>query len=373
MTGVQKIKVEGKDYLIIDSMQDFRAEDSFIHNDNKLARFSGNGESKKHVGTYSGELGEKISHFFDYNRWGIPHNDPNKNNWKTVDSAKSVNAILSHRCFFSRSNLLKYLTDAKQEYFQQEQIYHNDISKYYNQRYNEIEKLSSNHIFFTIYDASDNWDKKQNRGYIRSDDEIWNLWRKIILPSISYLSILKLVPVENQNSEPFFYFRILLDYQFRSYVHPSFSQEKSKSKEAEEHKRATTSVLRQGAYKFKRDVHDYMPQCPFTFIKDERLLVASHIKPHAACVREGRLDQDIDKLNGLSLSPTYDTLFDQGYITFTDEGVLICGSLLSSYTWEKLNINPNSRSKMRIYPEGREEYLDFHRKHVFQDEITELM
>ncbi len=65
--------------------------------------------------------------------------------------------------------------------------------------------------FFSVYDASDNLSQKQNRGYIRSDDSIWKVWRELILPSISYLSILKLVPVENQNEEPLFYFRILLD------------------------------------------------------------------------------------------------------------------------------------------------------------------
>ncbi|MCR9172645.1 MAG: HNH endonuclease [bacterium] len=374
MTDGQKIKVDGREYFIVDSMQDFRAEDSFIHNDNKLARFTGNGESKKHVGTYSGELGEKISKFFDYDRWGTPHSDPNKNNWKTVNSAQAENAIVSNRCFFSKSNLLKYLTAAKEEYFQQEQVYHDDISAYYDQRYNELQQLSSNPIYFTIYDASDNWDKKQNRGYIRSDDKIWSVWRKLILPSISYLSILKLDPVDDPNSEPYFYFRILLDYQYRSFVHPSISAGEPESDAAEEaQKKAASSTFRQGAAKFKREVHDHMPQCPFTFIKDERLLIASHIKPHAACIKEGRTDQDVDKLNGLSLSPTYDTLFDQGYITFTDNGELICGSLLSPYTWEKLNINPNARNKMRIYPEGREEYLDFHRTHVFQDDISELV
>ena len=65
MENYQKIKIEDVEYFIIDSIQDFRAEDSFIHNDNKLARFNGNGESKKHVGTYNGDLGKKISIFFD--------------------------------------------------------------------------------------------------------------------------------------------------------------------------------------------------------------------------------------------------------------------------------------------------------------------
>jgi len=370
MEGYQKIKIEGIEYYIIDAMQDFRAEDSFIHNDNKLARYNGNGESKKHIGTYKGELGEKNSNFFNYSKWGLEHRDPNKNNWKTFNSAKKSGAVISeNRCFFSKSNLLKYLVNAKTEYYSQEQIYHDNISEYYTKRLEELENLNSNHIYFSIYDASDSISQKQNRGYIRSDDKIWSIWRKLILPGISYLSILKLIPVSSPNAEPLFYFRILLDYKFRSFVHPT-----ALDKEIEND---TTKKInknqRQGAAKYKRAVHDYMPQCPFTFIKDERLLIASHIKPHAACIKEGRLDQDVDKLNGLTLSPTYDTLFDQGYITFTNEGELICGTLLSQYTWEKLSINPNAKNKMRIYPENREEYLMYHRENVFQDDIDDLI
>jgi putative restriction endonuclease len=116
-----------------------------------------------------------------------------------------------------------------------------------------------------------------------------------------------------------------------------------------------------------------MPQCPFTKITDERLLIASHIKPYNICIKANKEDEALDYLNGLSLSPTYDKLFDQGYITFSNKGELICGTQLSSYTWEKLNINPNSKNKMRIYPEGREDYLEYHRKHVFLDNIENII
>ena len=109
-----------------------------------------------------------------------------------------------------------------------------------------------------------------------------------------------------------------------------------------------------------------MPQCPFTKISDERLLIASHIKPYQACINEGKTNEALDFLNGLALSPTYDKLFDQGYITFSNDGKLICGTQLSSYSWEKLNINPNAKNIMRIYPENREVYLEYHRKMYFK-------
>jgi len=375
MSELQKIKIDKIEYFIVDSIQDFRAEDSFIHRSNKLAQFNGNGESKKHVGTYSGEKGRKNSSFFDYDKWGLEHIDLKKNR-KTISSAELSGALIQkNRCFFSKTNLLKYLDDAKAEYLAQEQIYHNDISSSYDQRYLKVKQIENDHIFFSIYDASDNLSQTQNRGYIRSDDAIWSLWRTLILPKISYLSILKLIPVNKiqKDEKPLFYFRILLDYQFRTFVHPSVFDiselEASNNPEKEQIKK----TYRIGQEKYRKEVIEHMPQCPFTKISDERLLIASHIKPYSICIKEKRQDQALHYLNGLALSPTYDRLFDQGYITFANSGELICGTQLSSLTWEKLSINPTAKNKMRIYPESREEYLEYHRKHVFQDDINDLL
>src|SRR5690606_31105160 len=260
-----------------------------------------------------------------------------------------------------------------EEYFAQEQIYHFDIGEYYNERLERIRLLPDEYLYFTIYDASDNLTQKQNRGYIRSDNEIWTIWRELILPKISYLSILKLVAVDpNIDQSPKYYFRILLDYQFRSFVHPNLIAPLPLVEfpdEIEEVKR----VYRVGQERYRKAVLDYMPQCPFSKISDERLLIASHIKPYNICKKENREDQALHYLNGLALSPTYDRLFDQGYITFTDQGELICGTQLSNLTWERLSINPNAKNKMRIFPEGREEFLDYHRRHVFQDDIGNLV
>lgn len=375
MANFQKIKIDGIEYNIVDSIQDFRAEDSFIHRSNKLAQYDGNGESKKHVGTYSGELGQRISNFFEYSKWGLEHFDSKKKR-KSFESAKESGAIIQeHTCFFSKANLLKYLDDAKAEYYAQEQIYHNDISKFYNERYETVQNIEVEHIPFSIYDASDNLSQKQNRGYIRSDDSVWKLWRELILPKISYLSILKLVPVSPSegNNKTLFYFRILLDYQFRTFVHPSALQISAETAVEVEEIEQIKKSYRVGQEKYRREVIEYMAQCPFSKITDERLLIASHIKPYSVCIKEKREDQALDFHNGLALSPTYDRLFDQGYITFTNTGELICGTQLSSYTWDKLNINPTAKNKMRIFPENREEYLEFHRQNVFQDDISDLI
>lgn len=366
MENFQKIKVGGKEYIIVDSIQNFRAEDSFIHNRNKLTIFTGSGEARKYVGSYSGENGEKLSNFFEYQHWG---------NTK-VNGERTYPVIQKNTCFFSKSNLQKYLSDAEIEYQNQEQVYHNDISEYFSENLEAVNSLASDKIFFSIYDVSDFIGGNLNRGYIRSDDEIWDLWRRLVLPKISYLSILKLVSTtgNNDSKKPLFYFRILLDYQFRSIVHPTLISPSSEVIDSKENKKDPSAVTgRPGADVFRKKVIDHMPQCPFTKISDERILIASHIKPYNICIKEGREDQANDHLNALALTPTYDKLFDQGYITFTDSGDLLCGTQLTPYTWEKLNINPNAKNTLRIYPDDRNEYLEYHRLNVFQDDINDLI
>lgn len=363
MSNFQKIKIDEVEYYIVDSIQNLRAEDSFIHRNNKLAIFKGKGEARKYVGSYTGKNGDKLKSFFEYNDWG----DTKVNGERTYKS-------IQEDCFFSKANLLKYLYDARIEYQEQEQVYNNDISLNFEKNLTQIQSIEDNNISFSLYDVSDFLEaKKGNRAYIRSNDSIWDIWRKLILPKISYLSILKLLPISGAiSTKPRFYFRVFLDYQFRSIVHPQLS-ESINTLVVKHNKETKNRPSREKAKKYRIKVLEHMPQCPFTRISDERLLVASHIKPYQVCMNEDKVDEAIDYLNGLALSPTYDKLFDQGYVTFTDKGELICGTQLSSYTWEKLNINPNAKNIMRIYPEKREKYLAFHRQYVFQDNIDDVV
>ena len=159
---------------------------------------------------------------------------------------------------------------------------------------------------------------------------------------------------------------MFVDYHFREISHPSLIEEAQKvSGFGLDDISLSHSRSRPWQKEFKQKVLRKMPQCPFTFITDERLLIGSHIKPVAVCYKEDRLDQAKDPLNGLSLTPTYDKLFNDGYITFSDKSELICGTKLSNFTWASININPRLRKTMKIDPKGREEYLEYHRDKVF--------
>ncbi len=368
MSDFQKIRIDGSEYYIVDAIQDLRAEDSFIHPQNKLKMYGGSGEARKYIGSYHPDNVATLSEFFEYGDWG-----------DTLEGGdRTYPVIQENNCFISKLNLEKYLVAAKVEYEKQEQLYTKDISSFYAKRLNEVDSLNHENIFFSINDVSDLTDSKRYRAYIRSDNPVWTLLRKLILPKISYLSILKLIPVDasRKSQGPLFSFRVLLDYQFRSIVHPKLlSSQKDQQipmPSEQPNKPVKESTARQGQEKYRREVIDHMAQCPFTKITDERLLIASHIKPYNVCIKESNTLEALDYRNGLALTPTYDKLFDQGYITFTDEGKLICGTLLTPYTWDKLNINPNAKNKMKIFPESREKYLKFHRQFVFQDDVSDL-
>ena len=113
MPNYQKITIDGKEYFIIDSIQDLRAEDSFIHNGNKLEMFTGSGEARKYVGSYKGESSQGLKDFFEYSNWGDVE----------VSGVRTYPTIQENNCFFSKSNLLKYLEDARLEYKNKEQVY----------------------------------------------------------------------------------------------------------------------------------------------------------------------------------------------------------------------------------------------------------
>jgi predicted restriction endonuclease len=207
--------------------------------------FKGNGESRKYVGSYLGSSGERLDDFFEYENWG-----------KGIENGERIyTPIQEENCFFSKSNLLKYLYDARIEYQKQEQIYNFDISELYSTNLDSISELQQEKIFFTIYDVSDFTDNNLSRGYIRSDNNIWDIWRKIVLPKISYLSILKLLPVfgTKENQKPLFYFRILLDYQFRSIVHPKLIGTTAETEINEKEDRGKVkSANRQGAMLYRK-------------------------------------------------------------------------------------------------------------------------
>jgi len=115
----------------------------------------------------------------------------------------------------------------------------------------------------------------------------------------------------------------------------------------------------QGKYR-KEALRLWGNRCAVTDVAEPKVLIASHIKPW----RESKDEERVDARNSLILSPTYDKLFDLGYISFEpNNGKILLSSSISTSNWDKLKIDDSRELKM--IPEGTEKYLIYHNNHIF--------
>ena len=121
--------------------------------------------------------------------------------------------------------------------------------------------------------------------------------------------------------------------------------------------------VRIGQSYFRAKLLSEMKSCPITGIDDKRLLIASHIKPWVHSNNEER----VNTKNGILLSPLFDKLFDKGIglITFTLEKKILISNKLSQENIARLNISHNQILE-NFDLNGREEFLEYHRKFIFQ-------
>lgn len=94
-------------------------------------------------------------------------------------------------------------------------------------------------------------------------------------------------------------------------------------------------VQRIGQDIFREALMDYWGgRCPLTGVTESALLRASHIVPWADRGDEQRLDVH----NGLLLSALWDAAFDNGLVSFTDNGIVLVKPTLSEGARKALNI-----------------------------------
>ncbi len=272
-------------------------------------------------------------------------------------------------CFFVKNDFLKFLEDAKYEYDFKEQLYQKNITPHRIEYKNEISLWDKSFLKFKI--NPQNWERDKNRYYISSDSDFYTMMRKISLPNISYLTILKLK--DTSTWEVWFYFHLFLDYTYNSQNHPQLILNIEKklqnrllaknisNKDRLEVERIVKSRKWQWEYR-ERLLHD-ISSCIITWVNDERLLIASHIKPWA--IAEDH--EKIDYLNWLTLSPTYDKLFDQWFITFTDSWIMHVSPYISPMNQKRLNLIDKQKFEFKIT--GREKYLEYHNMNIFKWQI----
>lgn len=275
------------------------------------------------------------------------------------------------RCRFRKSDLLRFLDEMKVEYWNPTFPYRDRqrLRELWVERRKLIEEFGNEFIYFNADEQSQ---LEGPRGYINSDDENYQLLRTLPLPETSILKIVKL----EDDGETLFEFRLMPDFDgsTRRSVEDEIqltTDEEEINSENDRVQPPSTTVerivkARVGQQRFKKDVlRQCDGVCAFTLVRDEGLLIAGHIKPWAK-------SNDVEKLdpqNGLVFTPTYDRLFNNGLISFTDNRALLISPLLSRETATRLHIAPNMEVEIPLLgPPNRKrrEYMDFHREHEFR-------
>lgn len=334
------MKIAGDEYSFQDVSRVLTVPDCNVLGPNKLG--SGNGEAKFYFGSKT-----------ELNAFALDQ--------RTLE------------CFFLKSDLMKYMQTARKEYENPTQDYvgKSHMPQLWAERVQLMSEMPEI-VPFTV--------EVQNqivgpRGYVNSKDKAYKLFRTLSLPLISYISIMRLL---NPSGKAVYYWKLFVDFEAlaqRGTMPQVFTYGKlGKTAEAGVPRmrggqgQSATQAARSGGRdsaaqgRYRERLLEECPFCPITKISDERLLVASHIKPCAV----SEADEAFDPKNGFMLSPLYDRLFDQGFISFDEKKRMMVSNWISPSTQERCRIRDGDFVQMLPLDERREFYLRYHRQYVFK-------
>lgn len=142
---------------------------------------------------------------------------------------------------------------------------------------------------------------------------------------------------------------------------PDLDEIRSMPLEATEKSNLTKARIGQG--RFRSDlIEEFRGCCALTRISTPELLKASHIKPWSHC---NSATERLDPANGILLAANVDTLFDEGFITFDEDGQLRASPQLKQGYLEKFGLSANARLTRPI-GKSRAGYLNYHREVVYR-------
>ncbi len=100
--------------------------------------------------------------------------------------------------------------------------------------------------------------------------------------------------------------------------------------------------------------------CAVTSVQETRVLRSSHIKPWA----DSDVQEKVDHFNGLLLVPNLDALFNEGLISFRNDGRILVSSNWRTDDKRRMHVTPDLQLR-KVHPESRP-YLEFHRDGPFK-------
>lgn len=137
-----------------------------------------------------------------------------------------------------------------------------------------------------------------------------------------------------------------------------------RTSELDETEKEQLIMARRGQGLFRKNVEKMEHCCRVTGVMKKTLLIASHIKPWRLCNNSERLDGN----NGLLLSPHIDRLFDQGWITFNNNGDLHCSGPEIEATLNQWGIF--LPVNVGLFNSLQRKYMEFHRNNIFNADFV---
>jgi putative restriction endonuclease len=118
--------------------------------------------------------------------------------------------------------------------------------------------------------------------------------------------------------------------------------------------------IRKGQKTFRKKIVVGAKRCEATLSSLVFATDACHIKPYSICNDSEKEDPN----NAILLLSSIHRVFDNGYITFDDDGKIIISEDLDKWEWRCLGISGTEQIRM---PGKRKDYMKYHREMIFRD------
>lgn len=252
--------------------------------------------------------------------------------------------------FIQKDDLEEYAKDIKKEYLDPMFQYGDGIKATYSLYKDYVKKLAllkedRLYLHFTkTYDS-------QRRYYLvlpkgsRKDHDNYSYIRDICLPRVSRLLFVKIIDLDTK--------------EYYIYIKPFYGEKRKGALSTHRViKDEKARAVRDGQTKYRDAVLNQYAYCVVTKVTDPNLLIACHIKDYARCSKQ----EQYDKYNGLTMTPTIHALFDLGYLSFTSTGEMILSDFLRNM--DRKNLHLNDVVRIHIHDESKK-YLQWHNDNVF--------
>ena len=104
--------------------------------------------------------------------------------------------------------------------------------------------------------------------------------------------------------------------------------------------------------------------CAVTGCTLKEALRASHAKPWKDCTSDA---ERLNVYNGFLLTANLDALFDKGYISFTNDGLIMLSSEFLIFSGDMKGLGISKEMKLRWIEDKHLEFLDYHHKNVWKN------